>query len=232
MDLATANATNAESGSTAPRPFLQSLFSLVHDMSAVQRFSRLRMTQPENVLTHTGMVCVFCYAITRRLIKLGGHQHAPLNMGWVLARATVHDMDETITGDIVRPTKYFSTNLRLELGLLEEKGIGNIANALDLPHVISDFASAKQGREGYVVKMADLLAALCTVYIEVCVCGNVAMVQAASGLERTFKELKLDAERWNAAELAVLDGLIEEARVMLSTVVSWANPLPSLHEER
>ena len=42
---------------------LLELFSLCHEMQGVQRFSRIRMAHPENVLAHTGMVCVMAYVI-------------------------------------------------------------------------------------------------------------------------------------------------------------------------
>lgn len=238
MDRLSPNATvanektaNAEGGSTAP-PFLHSLFSLAHDMSAVQRFSRLRMVHPENVLAHTGMVCVFAYAITSKLIEAGKRQLNPLSMATVMERAVAHDMDETITGDIVRPTKYFSGALREELGRLENKGIANIAAALDLPLLMPTFQFAKYGREGYVVKLADMLSALCTVYIEVCVLGNCAMVQAAQGMRKGLDDLCYEPERWNTAELKIIDAILDEAKLLLAIVTSHTNPLPSLHEER
>ena len=225
------DATNA-----AGSPFLLSLFSLAHDMSAVQRFSRLRMVQPENVLAHTGMVCVFAYAITRKLNSCYRLQLEPLDLGWVMARAVVHDMDETITGDIVRPTKYFSADLRAELGRLEAKGINNIALALDMPSIIADFMSAKQGREGFVVKLADLLAALCAVHIEVRVLGNRAMVQAAGGLRLAIDDaangVNAATNNWSVEERAVIEQLFDEADDLLSTILGYINPLPSLHAER
>jgi len=201
-------------------------------MSAVQRFSRLRMVHPENVLAHTGMVCVFAYAIASTLIEKGRRELRPLDLSVVLARAVVHDMDETITGDIVRPTKYFSGTLREELGKLEAEGISNIAAALGLPLIKPTFDFAKYGREGYVVKLADMLSALCTVYIEVCVVGNSAMMQAAQGMKRGLKDLHYGPERWNKAELVVIDAILDEANVMLDVVMLHSNPLPSLHKER
>lgn len=225
-------ATNAD-GSPLGSSFLLKLFSLVHDMSAVQRFSRLRMVHPENVLAHTGMVCVFAYAIARKLNDCYRVQLPAIDVAWVMARAVVHDMDETITGDIVRPTKYFSAELRSELGRLETKGINNIALALDIPAIISDFTSAKQGREGFVVKLADLLAALCTTYIEVCVLGNTAMVQAAGGFSIALRDAEhIEGAAWSAEELNFIQLLFGEARDILGAVLNYSNPLPSLHSER
>jgi 5'-deoxynucleotidase YfbR-like HD superfamily hydrolase len=216
---------------TVPLHFLKSLFSVVHDLSAVQRFSRIRMVHPENVLAHTGMVCVFAYAIGRSLQGKAPRDLKPLDMGAILGRAVAHDMDETITGDIVRPTKYFSETLRDELRKLEGTGIDNISTALDLHVLTGDFLRSKQGREGYVVKLADLLAALCTVYIEVRVLRNLAMVQPAQGVKRVLNSLRpAENGKWKAEERVIIDAIIDEAHELLEEIIaSNVTPLPSLH---
>ena len=229
----TTDATNAPSlAGHTPIHFLKSLFSLAHDMAAVQRFSRIRMVHPENVLEHTGMVCVFAYAIGRTLQSKAHRELKPLDMGAIMARAVAHDMDETITGDIVRPTKYFSTELREELRRLEGKGVNNIATALDLHVLTGDWLRSKQSREGYVVKLADLLAALCKVYVEVRVLGNRAMVQPAEPMKRILIDLRpTESGKWTLEELVIIDDILDEANTLLAEVICHASPLPSLHGE-
>jgi 5'-deoxynucleotidase YfbR-like HD superfamily hydrolase len=206
------------------------MFSVAHDMSAVQRFSRIRMVHPENVLTHTGMVCLFAYSIGSLLRTKAHRELRPLDLGAIMARAVAHDIDETITGDIVRPTKYFSAIIRQELAGLEAKGVDNVANALDLPVLVTDFETAKLGREGYVVKMADLLAALCTVFIEVMVCGNRAMVQPARNMRHVLVKLRpADSGKWTAEERSIIDDLLDEAHCLLEEVIQCAPPLVSVH---
>lgn len=213
-----------------PLNFIRSLFSVAHDMSAVQRFSRVRMAHPENVLTHTGMVCLFAYAIAMILRTKAHRELRPLDIGGVLAKAVVHDIDETITGDIVRPTKYFSDVLRKELGRLEVKGMNNVAQALDLPAVVGDFDRAKLGREGFIVKMADLFAALCTVFIEVRVCFNFAMVQPARNMKNVLLKMRpADSGKWSHEERQIIDELLDEALALLEEVLQHENPLPSVH---
>jgi 5'-deoxynucleotidase YfbR-like HD superfamily hydrolase len=213
-----------------PVHFLKSLFSVVHDMAAVQRFSRLRMVHPEDVLRHTGMVCVFAYGIARLLQTKAHRELKPLDMGTIMARAVAHDMDETITGDIVRPTKYFSQVLREELAALEVKGVNHIADALEIPTLVGDHEHAKHGREGYVVKLADALAALCTVYTEVCVVGNRAMTQPAIPMKSLFASLRpAESGKWSVEERSLINDLLDEAHSMLAEVLHYRSPLPSLH---
>jgi 5'-deoxynucleotidase YfbR-like HD superfamily hydrolase len=214
-----------------PLHFLHTLFSVVHDMSAVQRFSRIRMVHPENVLQHTGMVCVFAYAIARTLMTKAPRDLRPLDFGAIMGRAVVHDMDETFTGDIVRPTKYFSATIREELRKLEAKGIDNISTMLDLHVLTGDFMRSKTSREGYVVKLADLLAALATCYMEVCVVGNRAMVQPAENMKTLLGSLRPagNTGKWSAEEIVILDAIIDEAHELLAYVLGHANPLQSVH---
>lgn len=230
MPATTANATQAAGQAT----FLKTLFSVAHDMSAVQRFSRLRLVHPENVLQHTGMVCLFAYAIGRRLQHLRPTNDPQyLDMGKVMCRAVAHDLDETITGDIVRPTKYFSATIRAELAKLEATGINNIASALNLHSITADFMKAKEGREGYVVKLADLLAAICTLWTEVRVCGNRAMVQPAEHMMEVLVRLAPPSvEMFKTAEFNVLSEIRNEAGALLGEVLhAYKSPLPSIHGE-
>src|SRR5262245_61049884 len=78
------------------------LFSLVSSLSGVTRFSMLKMCHHETVLEHTGMMVCFCYVLGERL---NACKPGTLDMGTLLSKATVHDWDETITGDVARPTK-------------------------------------------------------------------------------------------------------------------------------
>ncbi len=210
-------------------PFLKTLFSVVTDMSAVQRFSRVRMAHPEHVLAHTGMVCVFAYAIGRKLQALRpANDPEYLDMGKVMCRAVVHDMDETITGDIVRPTKYYSAAIRKELAGLESVGINNISTALGLHVLTADWMKAKDGREGYIVKLADLLAAVCTVWVEVKVHGNLAMVQPASNMLEVVMRLKTPDE-FKPREYQMLSAVRAEAGGLLGEVANHASPMTSVH---
>src|SRR5262245_28190136 len=104
------------------------LFNLVSGLSGVQRFSMLKMVHKDTVLEHTGMMACFAFALGTRLNLLPGYR---FNMGLLLAKATVHDWDECFTGDIARPTKYFSTTLRNELMALEIQGIDHLADMLE-----------------------------------------------------------------------------------------------------
>lgn len=215
--------------------FLKSLFSVAHDMAAVQRFSRIRMVHPENVLQHTGMVCLFAYAIACRTMARAPRELKPLDIGLVMCRAVAHDLDETITGDIVRPTKYFSEALRGELRKLEQSGIKSIGDAFGDEYLAIDWRNAKNGREGFIVKLADLLAAACTVYTEVRVTNNFAMVQPAPRMLGLLGDMRnfLGSQTidFSIDEQIELGLVIEEGERLLNEVAYMYSTLPSVHKD-
>lgn len=164
---------------------LRKTFSLISAMAGVYRFSMIRLTHPENVLEHTGAVVLLCYVIGSHCNKLG----CDLNMATLLSKAALHDIDETITGDIPRPTKYFSKPLRDAFAELEKRGARNISIAFDLPEIARLHQTAKSGPEGFVVAFADMLAAAQRVWEEVKVYNNHHMIRPAHNLRRALEQL-------------------------------------------
>lgn len=188
------------------------MYSFVSTLSGVQRFSLLKLVHRENVLEHTGMVVIFALCIVQEL-NSDLPPEKQIEIEEVLVKAIVHDWDEVITGDIVRPTKYFSETLRRELKKLEQHGINKIAEALSFFTLPELHSTAKDGVTGYVVALADLLAAVHRVWEEVCIYNNHHMIVPAKNMlaflekmnasmptlpdqtqEETLRELLVEAE--------------------------------------
>lgn len=162
---------------------IKNLFSFVSTLSGVQRFSLLKLVHKENVLEHTGMVAIFALTITKQVNK-NLPEEKQISIASVLQKAIVHDWDEVVTGDVVRPTKYFSANMRQEFKCLEKDGIARIAEDLDTPWLPNMHAHSKDNLEGYIVAFADLMAAVHRVWEEVLVFHNHHMVPPAQGMRK------------------------------------------------
>jgi 5'-deoxynucleotidase len=80
-------------------------FELVSAMSDVRRFSLIRLAHQENVMEHTAFVSLVGLLLA---IEINAICPGSVDLGAVALNAAAHDMDETVTGDIPRPTKYFS----------------------------------------------------------------------------------------------------------------------------
>lgn len=201
---------------------IKNLFSFASSLSGVNRFSMVKLSHPENVLEHTGMVCIFAYVLTQHINARIAHRGGHLSLGTVLTRATVHDWDEVITGDIPRPTKYYSKELRECFVELERIGLRKIAAMLDTPNAITDHEHSKSGVEGAVVAVADLLAAVHRVWEEVFVYNNMHLVRPAHHMRRALiRKHKVLGELYAEEDrqvCGVLCGVLEEGIDILNAV--------------
>jgi 5'-deoxynucleotidase len=202
------------------------IFSLVSRLSGIQRFSMLKMCHPENVLEHVGMVCIFCYIITDWLNQVEPN----IDIGKVLTRAVVHDFDETITGDVPRPTKYFSKELRASMTQLEMNGIANLARKLHLATLVMDHAVAKEHKEGAIVALADIMAAIHRVWEEVLIYNNHHFVEPAKGMREVLVNVREKSiGKFLPGQHYVIDVIIKDLDAVLTKVLQHPCELMELH---
>lgn len=101
-----------------------------------------------------------------------------INIGLMLEKGLLHDVDESLTGDIPRPIKYYSDEVL--------KGIHNLANnsatrlvnnvlkldEYNTNRVINNIFNCKNDIEGLFIRVADLLSVAYKAYEEVVMLGN------------------------------------------------------------
>lgn len=136
-------------------------------LSCVNRFSQSYLSKPENVMEHTGFVALMSLAIAKDLIR----KDCEINVGLLLEKALVHDLDEIITGDVTRSTKYSSDEMLSSMNLLSQESINKISTDCDCSFNLC-WASAKEGKEGSIVSLADCLSVLFKAHNEVVMRGN------------------------------------------------------------
>lgn len=149
-------------------------FSVISGLASINRFSMVRLSRPESVLEHTGMVVLLCYLIHGQL-----PDRPWIDLGELLAKAAVHDVDELVTGDLPRPTKYSSPEVRAALAKMESKGVQKIANLLKNATIEAHYSFAKSDESGLIVSVADLMAAVYKIWDEVIMQNNHLMVRQA-----------------------------------------------------
>jgi len=79
-------------------------------MSSVIRYS-IPHGRGENVAEHSYYVIFYCLLIAKDMQRDG----YKIDIEKLLISATIHDLDEAVTGDIIRPVKYSSPELKLKL---------------------------------------------------------------------------------------------------------------------
>ena len=164
-------------------------FELMNGMASIVRYSQSTLCKPESVLEHTGFVASICLIIGKNLNLLG----AEINMASLLEKSLVHDMDETVTGDVARPTKYHSERIRIELDILSTESIREISQKINCP-INQSWVNSKNGIDGKIVELADTLAVLCKVHDEIVMRGNKTMIfgsltKLGERIESVSKEL-------------------------------------------
>lgn len=199
------------------------LFNLVSGLSGVQRFSMLKMCHKETVLEHTGMIACFAFVLGTRLNMVKGHT---FDIGKLLTKAVVHDWDEYITGDVARPTKYFSPTLRSELMALEATGVENIADELYIAPVLSHMHSeAKEGAEGSLVMLCDIACAIHRCWEETLVYNNMHFTLPAQRLRKVLHKCvkTLDLGDMSVAQWKIVDSFALDLNNILNKVLQHSN---------
>lgn len=162
------------------------LLSASHRLASLRRFSMEQLSHPESVLEHTGFVALVSLALVEEANAIIRRRRgAELNVALVLCRALVHDVDELVTGDIPRPTKY-STPMASELfDEIKRTSLDKITS--EIFDSMTAFSSllraqhhlAKDDQEGMIVAIADVIAVVYMVWREVLLRGNMSMTRQA-----------------------------------------------------
>lgn len=190
---------------------MRELFSLIYQLSAVGRFSRDHMVKRESVLEHIGFCVVFAYYFALRVQRLTG---VKVDIALLLSRIVAHDIDEAMTGDIPRVTKYWTPEVKRTFDAVERDAVRWIERLLNTP-LFDLWASAKANDvEGCVMKLTDIAAVVFKVWAEVVLHRNMAFMRVAKEVQGFLHELM---SKLKDAELPPnVDTLMIEAGLELS----------------
>lgn len=131
----------------------------IRRLSAVWRYSSIPVVAYENTAEHS-----FYVAIYAAMIHLEISTDESI-LGAIVMAAIMHDVPEAVTGDIVRPFKYSSEELRKEVNAAEQRLLGRVPWRIRNLFSASDRMSTMEGPDGEeigdyvetVVKAADFL---------------------------------------------------------------------------
>ena len=150
----------------------------IKKLSCIKRFSQTELAKTENVLEHTGMVALVALHIGESLNTEG----KSVNIDSLLRRALLHDIEEAELGDVARPVKYSSENMRIMFAELEGETVNSIfenAGVKDM-HFWWKTAKNKGSTDGAIIKYADTLCAALKFHDEIVVRGNRSMLPLMS----------------------------------------------------
>lgn len=158
--------------------FLNSI-NQIKKLSAVKRYSQFNLFFPENVLEHSGFVCMLSAMIA---MKLEDEFSVPIvDLGLLLQSAIFHDFDESFIGDIARPVKHQSSSLKNLIKVIEEKFIKEFDEDNGYNEKLFDaWKNSKEDIHGMLVEICDMLSVLVKLEDEICRKSNIDLYDCLS----------------------------------------------------
>lgn len=184
---------------------IKALFRLISRLSNVNRYSTNYLVKQESVLEHTGSVVVLGMAIGLFVKK---NLESKLNLEVLALKLTFHDLEESETGDVPRTTKYHNETILNGLKLFEVESIDKIADYTNIPDLKLYWSTAKDGLEGLIVSLTDLMCVTYKVYEEIVKLNNFALKDVGYQSKLHYTTF------FNKIKKAEVDGLISESTSM------------------
>ena len=166
---------------------VRSLFRLISGLSNVHRYSTNFLVKQESVLEHTGSVAILCAAIGHFIKE---NTDSTLDLGVLLSKASFHDLEESETGDVPRVTKYNNDQVRDGLKKFESQAISKIVEYTKVPNLDTIWKEAKEGKEGLIVSVVDLIVVTYKLYEEIVKLNNFSLSEVASQSIQHYAPLK------------------------------------------
>lgn len=194
--------------------FEELLHGQVRRMPRTIRYSSYFVQRGENTAEHSWYVAYFSLIIGRHLQDTA----VQVDMGKLLTSAVLHDIEETVTGDITTRVKYGSRKVRDGVEEFAKELVPSLfASTLpDYPSIKDlvvrwEHAKDKETVEGQIVRLADVLSVVS--YITDEIAGGNQFV--ARILRETFLRVKMMRDGfeksnhdWAFALVDIYDGLL------------------------
>lgn len=166
---------------------VQNLLEILNQASNVKRYSRDFMHKQENLLEHVGFTAMFCLVIGQR-VRANGHL---ISMSALLQAAILHDVEEILTGDVPRPTKYSDPMVKEGLKAYERRCVDKLQKVLKVD-IAKTWQNAKgDDLEGRIVALADIAAVVYKTMVEVAMLGNKAFLRVSEEIREEMERIMI-----------------------------------------
>jgi 5'-deoxynucleotidase len=172
-----------------------SFFAFLSRMKHIYRWSLMRNVNPENIQEHSLQVAMIAHALA--LIK-NKHFNGNVSPERTALLAMYHDSNETLTGDLPTPIKYYNPEILKAYHDLEDASKEKLLGMLpaefreDYRRILCPDEHSEEAR---LVKAADKLCAYIKC-IEELKAGNNEFSMAASAIERKLETLDTPEVRY------------------------------------
>lgn len=198
--------------------FIKHIASPQMRMDQVIRYSGTRQADPENVAVHVTDVSILGYSL---ILKINSQYGEDVNVGEYLEKVLVHDLDEVLTGDVPRNTKYHNDTILGELRNIADTAMDHMTMKCfdNSSRVYQIWDESKEGKSGVIVKLADMLSVAKKTLVEVEMLGNNYFLKVAYEVRQYLRELLeyLDNESpFNEGATDYLKGIVVDAETEIN----------------
>lgn len=172
-------------------------------LTSIPRFSGSYLVQPQSGADHAFRVTMIGLQIVDNYNK-GKSKKEQISREEVVLKCLIHDVEESVIGDLPTPVKYITPEFRESVRLVEEKVMQDMVLKNAGPNneeYYKLWLEAKQGKSGKIVKISDKLEGFIKINFEIRQ-GNAGLVPAYYETTKWFEENnELISEFPKAAEL-------------------------------
>lgn len=174
------------------------LYYSTYKLSAIKRYNNRHFISAENVLEHTGSVGLISLVLSNYFNTIGIKNSTEM----VLKMALIHDLPETLSGDIVHPAKYhygkLSDNLRNSIEMIEDYSMENMISMIDSKKIGNEIGNnlmfyyktykKRVSIESKIVKLADMYSVILYAKKEISI-GNNSMVEEIANAKKVISKI-------------------------------------------
>lgn len=170
--------------------FKELINSPVFNSSRVRRYSGLHLVEEETLTDHICEMSILCLLIYKDINLRYPDVGSKINLGKLMERAVVHDLEETITNDIPRPVKYSIPEMKTLMDKVSEGYMKLISKQVGVD-LMSEWKDCKDSSpEGYIIKTADMILVARKAYREVALKSNNEMIIVLQEVVHYMRDLR------------------------------------------
>lgn len=176
--------------------FIEIISSPMMNTSSIQRYSGTKMVESESLSQHIVDTQMMGYMMINHMNNCCGET---LDRSLYLEKALHHDLEESMTGDVIRTLKYHNPNILREMQNVAHSVASEIYEKYfedTEGELLALWDGAKQGREGFILKLVDTLTVANRVIKEVDFYKNAYFLRVAYEVNFYLKDLKQLLEKY------------------------------------
>lgn len=180
-------------------------------LTAVMRFNNAHRSRDESVMEHVGVVSMYAALLA---VHVTIDHRVVVDWLELMLRATMHDIEESVTGDFPRSFKYRDATTRASLEATAGECADEIFTRLGFHDLVDMWDDAKDDdTEGRIVSMADFLSTVAYIHRESAM-GNTMIVRDTMDIIQNWDAI---ASRDDMVELFG-NALMEDVRDIIADV--------------